>query len=68
MNQYQQYADTMRKIADVGYSAAILQWDNEVYLLLYFAMRLELKYRAIIFDQIFMNLIRSYINDMYISL
>ena len=32
MNLYQQYADTMRKIADIGYSAAILQWDNEVYL------------------------------------
>lgn len=32
MNLYQQYADTMRKIADINYAGAVLSWDNEVYL------------------------------------
>lgn len=29
---YQQYTETMRKIADIRYSAALLQWDQETYL------------------------------------
>lgn len=29
---YQQYIDTMRKIADIRYSSALLQWDQETYL------------------------------------
>jgi carboxypeptidase Taq len=29
---YQQYIDTMRKIADIRYASALLQWDQETYL------------------------------------
>ncbi len=29
---YQQYVDTMRKIADIRYASALLQWDQETYL------------------------------------
>ena len=29
---YNQYKETMRKIADIRYSAALLQWDQETYL------------------------------------
>src|ERR1700760_1438403 len=29
---YTQYTDRMQKIADVKYSAAVLQWDQETYL------------------------------------
>nr|WP_315820667.1 hypothetical protein [Paraflavitalea speifideiaquila] len=29
---YQQYISTMRKIADIRYSSALLQWDQETYL------------------------------------
>lgn len=29
---YQQYIDTMRKIADLRYASALLQWDQETYL------------------------------------
>ena len=29
---YEQYTDRMQKIADVRYSAAVLQWDQETYL------------------------------------
>src|ERR1700761_3663093 len=29
---YTQYTDRMQKIADVRYSAAVLQWDQETYL------------------------------------
>ncbi len=29
---YQQYTSTMRKIADIRYSSALLQWDQETYL------------------------------------
>jgi carboxypeptidase Taq len=29
---YQQFTDTMRKIADIRYSSALLQWDQETYL------------------------------------
>src|SRR4051812_39891890 len=29
---YRQYGDSMRKIADVEYSSALLQWDQETYL------------------------------------
>lgn len=29
---YQQYTNTMRKIADIRYSSALLQWDQETYL------------------------------------
>ncbi len=29
---YQQYREQLQKIADVKYSAAVLQWDQETYL------------------------------------
>jgi len=29
-NKYQQYKDTLRKVADIEFSIALLSWDQEV--------------------------------------